>query len=218
VNNTGNSIVLGRSADSVRVPGNLNVTGSMDVTGDLNITGILNVTDHATIDGFLDVNNNASFVGIDVSPGGIKVSSLGSSGSEDLCRNGFRQISTCSSSLRYKSNVETFFGGLDIVRRLRPITFTWKEAGRRDVGFVAEEVEQVEPLLTTYNDKGEIEGVKYKQLTTVLVNAVNEQQRTITQQQRQIEQQQNQLRLQQQQLGALKKLVCLSHPQADLCK
>jgi hypothetical protein len=92
----------------------------------------------------------------------------------------------------------------DVVRRLRPITFNWKDGGMKDIGFGAEEVEKIEPLLTTRNDKGEIEGVKYGQLTTVLVNAVHEQQAIIERQQRQIE--------------ALKNLVCLSHPQADVCK
>ena len=58
-----------------------------------------------------------------------------------------------------------------------------------DVGFGAEEVEKVEPLLTTRNDKGEIEGVKYRQITTVLVNAVNQQQEIINAQQRRVEQQ-----------------------------
>ena len=58
-----------------------------------------------------------------------------------------------------------------------------------DVGFGAEDVNEVEPLLTTRNAKGEIEGVKYGQLTTVLVNAVNQQQQIINSQQQWVEQQ-----------------------------
>jgi hypothetical protein len=37
------------------------------------------------------------------------------------------------STLRIKSNVRPFFSGLDIVWRLNPISFTWKE-GRRAKG------------------------------------------------------------------------------------
>jgi hypothetical protein len=107
--------------------------------------------------------------------------------------------------------VQNFLGGLDIVRRLRPITFNWKDGGMHDVGFGAEEVEKIEPLLTTRNDKGEIEGVKYGQITTVLVNAVKEQQAQITTQQQVIEQQQRQIDL-------LKKLVCQSRFDAEICK
>ena len=45
----------------------------------------------------------------------------------------------------------------------------------RDIGLGAEEVEKVEPLLTFRNDKGEIEGVKYNQLSAVFINAIKEQ-------------------------------------------
>ncbi len=134
----------------------------------------------------------------------IRVANLGAAGGNALCRNASNQISNCSSSLRYKTDVRPFAEGLDILRRLRPITFKWKDGGRRDIGFGAEEVERVEPLLTTRNDRGEIEGVKYGQLTTVLVNAVNEQQAQIARQQKEIE--------------ALRQLVCPDHPRATPCR
>jgi hypothetical protein len=107
-------------------------------------------------------------------PGSIAVLQLGSAGSTSICRNGSNFLATCSSSLRYKTSVEPFTGGLEVVEKLRPIRFVWKQSRIADIGFAAEEVEQVEPLLVTYNDKGEIEGVKYSQLSTVLVNAVKE--------------------------------------------
>lgn len=175
-----NSIVLGRSGgqDTARIPGNIIVSGNSTVSGSL-VVG-----DATTLDTLI-------------------VDTLGSAGSLDVCRNLARQISTCSSSLRYKINVRPFFKGLETVQRLRPITFDWKAGGIKDIGFAAEEVEKVEPLLTTRNDRGEIEGVKYAQITTVLVNAVKEQQQIIEQQQRQIE--------------ALKKLVCQTHAQAEIC-
>ena len=58
--------------------------------------------------------------------------------------------------MRYKSNVGRFLGGLDLINRLRPISFTWKQDGVQDIGLGAEEVEKVEPLLTFRNAKGEI--------------------------------------------------------------
>ena len=66
-----------------------------------------------------------------------------------------------------------------LIKRLRPIRFSWKQDGMRDVGFVAEEVAAVEPLLVTYNDKGQIEGVKYDRISAVLINAIKEQQAQI---------------------------------------
>ncbi len=99
---------------------------------------------------------------------------LEGSGSLDVCRNANVRLSSCSSSLRYKSDVAPFTRGLDVVERLQPISFRWKDSGLADVGFAAEEVERIEPLLATHGDDGRVEGVKYKQLTTVLVTAVQE--------------------------------------------
>ena len=45
-----------------------------------------------------------------------------------------------------------------------------------DMGLVAEEVNAVEPLLTTTNTSGAVEGVKYDRVGVVLINAVKEQQ------------------------------------------
>jgi hypothetical protein len=141
----------------------------------------------------------------------LAVDELGPAGATALCRNASNQIADCSSSLRYKTDVRPFAAGLDALSRLRPIAFTWKQGGMRDLGLAAEEVEKVEPLLVTHNDKGEVEGVKYDRLSVVLVNAVNEMKtendrlkQTVSQQQAQIE--------------ALKKLICLDHPAAEVCR
>ena len=118
----------------------------------------------------------------------LAVSTLGSAGSQTLCRNASNQIADCSSSVRYKERVAPFLGGLDLVRRLRPVSFTWRAGGQRDLGFVAEEVSEAEPLLVTHDEEGEVEGVKYDRISAVLVNAVREQQGQIEEQRRQIEQ------------------------------
>jgi hypothetical protein len=150
--------------------------------------------------------------------GSLVVHTLGSAGSTQICLNAADRFAPCSSSLRYKTNVKTFLSGLDVVKRLRPITFNWKDGGLEDLGFGAEEVFQIEPRLTVFNRKGEIEGVKYNQLTTVLVNAVNEQQAQIEAQQQHIKQQSEEIRAQRKEIAALKKLICLDHPAASVCK
>ncbi len=104
----------------------------------------------------------------------LRVETLGSAGSTALCRNFINQIATCSSSLRYKRDVAAFDGGLDVLGRLRPISFTWKDGGARDLGFGAEDVAAIDSRLAVFNDDGTVEGVKYDRLTTVLVNAVKE--------------------------------------------
>ena len=132
--------------------------------------------------------NNSTTPAITLETSGfIRLNGLDSGGGTALCLTNLNLIAFCSSSLRYKTDVQSFLGGLDIISRLRPITFKWKEGGIRDLGFGAEEVEKVEPLLTFRNPKGEIEGVRYSQISAVLVNAIKEQQTQIAAQQNQIE-------------------------------
>ena len=128
---------------------------------------------------------------------------LGSAGATALCRNPSGHMASCSSSLRYKTGVNSFFGGIDVVRRLRPITFNWRDGGMHDLGLGAEDVAAIEPLLVTYNAKGEVEGVKYDRIGVVLLNAVREQQATIEEQHKKI--------------ASLVNAVCKIDPASEIC-
>jgi len=103
----------------------------------------------------------------------VSIGTLAGGASTHVCING-GVLSSCSSSQRYKQNVQPLRAGLNLIQRLRPVTFDWKERGEADLGLIAEEVGRVEPLLVTHNRDGVIEGVKYDQLTVVLINAVKE--------------------------------------------
>jgi hypothetical protein len=122
--------------------------------------------------------------------GTMNIGNLPSGGSAPLCvgpGNVPNIIKFCSSSYRYKKDIRPFNGGLALVDRLRPIAFAWKADGSREVGLGAEDVAKVDPRLTFNNNKGEVEGVKYGQLTAVLINAIKEQQAQIERQQAQID-------------------------------
>jgi hypothetical protein len=138
--------------------------------------------------------------------GSVRVTSIpAGSHSGTVCFNPPGDLLCCEgSSLRFKTNVEPFREGLDVVQRLRPISFTWKDGGMPDIGLGAEEVAEVAPSLTITNSVGEPEGVKYDRLNIVLINAVKEQQAQIQRQQDEID--------------ALKGLVCQAHPDADVCR
>ncbi|MGH9963092.1 MAG: tail fiber domain-containing protein, partial [Pyrinomonadaceae bacterium] len=106
----------------------------------------------------------------------IRVLTAGVQGNMHLCRSSLGFISFCSSSLRYKTDLRPFTDGLRFINQLRPVSFKWKSDASLDVGFGAEDVAKVNPLFVTYNDKGQVEGVKYDRLSTVFVNAIKEQQ------------------------------------------
>jgi hypothetical protein len=111
--------------------------------------------------------------------GDVTVHQLYSGGTTQVCADGTGKLITCSSSLRYKTNVADLSLGLDVIAQLRPVTYDWKSDGQHDLGLIAEEVNAVAPILTTYKD-GQVEGVKYDKLTAVLVKGIQEQQQQIT--------------------------------------
>jgi hypothetical protein len=126
------------------------------------------------------------------------VTNVGGASANNLCRGPGNKIMLCAvSSIIYKKDVKDLNLGLSTVKNLRPVTFKWKDSGREDLGFIAEEVVKVDPLMGVYDDEGNLSSVKYQQLTAVLTKAIQEQQQEIEQ---------------------LKSLVCLDHPDADLCK
>jgi hypothetical protein len=118
--------------------------------------------------------------------GGLSLATFGSSGTNTLCTSFTHVISLCSSSLRYKNNVADLTMGLDTISKLRPVTFNWKDSGEPDLGLVAEEVDKITPLLTTRNDNGQIEGVKYDRISALLVKGMQEQQQQIADLQAQV--------------------------------
>jgi hypothetical protein len=143
---------------------------------------------------------------------------LGSAGANHLCINVLNQIASCSSSARYKTDVNTFSAGVDLVRKFQPVSFAWAVGGTRDMGLVAEEVAKVEPLLVTYNKSGEVEGVKYDRIGVVLVNAVKQQQTQIEDQRIEIAVLKTTIKTQQEQIDLLRKAVCEMDGNASVCK
>ncbi len=87
---------------------------------------------------------------------------------------------TCTaSSLRYKKNIAAMTGGLNTVMQLRPVTFDWKYNNQPGLGFIAEEVEKINPILVTYDDEGNVSGLHYDWMSAILAKAIQEQQTSI---------------------------------------
>ena len=107
----------------------------------------------------------------------VSIGDLAAVGSDPLCwdGSGASLIGDCSSLREWKNNIVDTDMGLAEVLQLRAREFDWDEQhghGRHDFGFVAEEVEAVNPLLVTY--RPELTGVKYSKLTALLVKAIQE--------------------------------------------
>jgi len=212
-NNTAVGAVAGFSNETgsfnTSIGANANVVGAVSFGTAIGAGAVVNTSNTVVLGRF---NDKVSVPGI------IAVSTLGSAGVQSLCRNALLEIATCSSSLRYKTNIISFRSGLDLIKRLRPITFDWKEGGMHDLGLGAEDVAAVEPLLATYNNEGKVEGVKYDRVGVVLVNAVNEQQTQIDQLKKENADQKLIIERQQLELNAIKRLLCSRNRRAALCR
>jgi hypothetical protein len=86
---------------------------------------------------------------------------------------------TESSSIRYKTNIETIKYGLDKVLQLRGVTYDKKDTGIRELGLIAEEVNEILPDVVIKNEEGEPDSVSYGRLTAVLIEAVKDLQSQI---------------------------------------
>jgi len=240
ITNVGNvGIGTTEPASRLEVNGDVNVQGAVHIGMDLKVSSIVPVN-------FLRIDDIGSGY-VDLNSGKLTFTNLPNTGNSVLCyRTTFtgglfveHTIDGCGSSIRLKKNIDSFSFGLSLIKRLRPVSFDWKSNGKRDIGLIAEDVDAVEPLLATRNDKGEVAGVKYEKLPVVLINAVKEQQAQIEQQDEQIrtqrallqqqqakaKQQESQLiqqraamLRQQTEIDALKRLVCAGHRRWAVCR
>ena len=118
----------------------------------------------------LDVNGNARF---------RLVASGSYSAALNLTSNG--TLTTSTSDVRLKTNIEPITDGLDKVMKLRGVRFNWKDDpdGSKKIGFIAQEVEKVVPELVFTNETDGYMGLNYAEMTAVLAEAVKEQQKII---------------------------------------
>lgn len=91
-----------------------------------------------------------------------------------VCRNSSGQLAGCTSSQRYKTDVQAAVVGLEELRLLQPVTYTWTTNGQADLGFIAEEVAAVIPQAVTYDENGEVASFNPNTITALLTSAVKQ--------------------------------------------
>lgn len=93
-------------------------------------------------------------------------------------------VACLTSARRFKEHIEGIDSGLSEVMKLRPVSYNLKPEYDPNhigpqVGLIAEEVGAVEPRLMGKAPDGQATGVRYMQLTAVLVKAIQQQQHEI---------------------------------------
>jgi hypothetical protein len=96
-----------------------------------------------------------------------------------------------SSDYRMKENIQVMEKGLERVKKLNPVKFTWKEefGGGENEGFIAHEIQEAgwNEGVVGEKDGEEMQLVDYGKLTPLLVKAIQEQQEQIESLQQEIE-------------------------------
>ena len=118
---------------------------------------------------FYDSNNTAYYAHLDSTADSIRAAG-------DI-------IAFYSSDKRYKENVKAIESPIEKVKAISGVTFEWnekshKETGKKDIGVIAQEVEEVLPEIVQTRNNG-YKAVDYQKLTAVLIEAVKEQQKQI---------------------------------------
>ena len=92
-----------------------------------------------------------------------------------------------SSDIRLKENIQPIENALDKIRRISGNTYDWKEGFEtihshkgNDIGVIAQEVEEVLPILVTTREHG-YKAVQYEKIVALLIEGMKEQQLQIEQ-------------------------------------
>ncbi len=90
-------------------------------------------------------------------------------------------LTTSTSDVRLKTNIENIDSALEKVLQLRGVYFNWveDENGQRMTGMIAQEVMEVMPELVFMNKVDGYYGINYGEATGLLIEAIKEQQKQI---------------------------------------
>jgi hypothetical protein len=88
---------------------------------------------------------------------------------------------TTASSIRFKKDIVPLENSLDIVQKLQGVSYAyiWDKSSDYDIGLIAEDVENVLPVVVKHDENNLPDSIEYSKLTVVLIEAMKEQQKII---------------------------------------
>ena len=63
--------------------------------------------------------------------------------------------------------------------KLKPVEYVSKTSSRKEIGFIAEDVEKLDRRNSTYDKDGALAGVQYDHMVALLTKAIQQQQQQI---------------------------------------
>jgi trimeric autotransporter adhesin len=181
-NTTGNyNVAIGWLAGDYNQTGNNNVAiGCSSDMGQSNLQNSVVIGSNANVsvsNTFVLGNSSIIGWGFGVNPGAAAIrvgSSTNNGNGATLTLSG---VWTNASDISKKYDIENIDYGLNEVMKLHPVTYKLKGTDNQDIGFIAQEVKKIVPEII-YGEDGQMT-MSYGQLTSVLVKAIQEQQKQI---------------------------------------
>lgn len=98
-------------------------------------------------------------------------------GTLKITNTGYVYIDT--SSIQFKNNIRQNPYGLSSVMQMQSSMFNWNRDGMEDIGFIAEQVNEICPHIVGKDTDGKIATLNYDRISVLLVKAIQEQQQII---------------------------------------
>ena len=100
----------------------------------------------------------------------LQISSIGIwvKGSLNVSENAYVKNMYQTSDRELKTDIKPFTTCLDDILKLEPYTFSWKDSGDRDLGFIAQDVQAIWPSLSEGNS------IAYSRFVPVLLEGIRE--------------------------------------------
>ena len=78
------------------------------------------------------------------------------------------------SARRFKDSIQPLSSSLDLIDSLNPVSFSWKKDGKEDIGFIAEEIDEILPMITDKDSEGIHYGYSPISLIPILTKGIQE--------------------------------------------
>ena len=75
-----------------------------------------------------------------------------------------------------KENIQPMVDSISILNEINPVSFNWKDNGKKSYGVIAQEIEEILPDIVDTNPDTGIKSVSYLQLISFLIDAVKKHQ------------------------------------------
>lgn len=163
------SLLLGTTSDSFATTSLAAITISPNST---TTVGIATTSPFGT----LGVNGTISWTGYTASAGTVL-------GVCYITATGLLSVNSAAScvtsSIRFKDNVKDLTVGIDDLMKLRPVSFTYKDSHKPEIGLVAEEVQSILPTAVGLDEQGLPSSLDTQQLLALTIKSVQDQQKEI---------------------------------------